>query len=123
MSANTYDPGTANNTATVTTPVAAGRPTDPGPPLGELLQRLVRLGLLVSEDELVSIAERAPAGGEKTARVSTLGVVTRDRPESLRRCLESYIENVRRHGREVSFAVMDGAEQVQDGQGGAEEEE
>ncbi|MET0621839.1 MAG: hypothetical protein ABW250_02555 [Pyrinomonadaceae bacterium] len=80
-----------------------------GTPPEEQLRRLVGLGLLVPEDELASVAEGASAGREESARVSTLGVVTRDRPESLRRCLDSYVENLRRYGRQTGLVVVDGS--------------
>lgn len=45
-----------------------------------------------------------PAG---SARFAAIGVPTRDRPDSLRRCLVNHLESGRRHGRDTDFVIVD----------------
>lgn len=46
---------------------------------------------------------------EPPLRVAVVGVPTRDRTESLRRCLESLVGAARRHGRSPEYVVVDGS--------------
>jgi len=74
----------------------------------EQLLKFVEDGLLVSDD----VTRYFPPGvgaGARAKGIATVAAVTRDRPESLRRCLVSYIENCRRHGRASDFVVADDA--------------
>ncbi len=72
----------------------------------EGLEELAQSGLLLGYDDAVARMRRHPErnGG---ATLSTLGVVTRDRPELLERCLRSYDANFRACGREVRVVVLD----------------
>jgi hypothetical protein len=76
------------------------------------LMALAAAGLLVAESE---IAARLPHACASFAagKIATVGIVTRNRAGSLRRCLTSYIENSRRHGRANDFVVMDNSEEAQ----------
>lgn len=77
------------------------------------LEEFVRAGLLVTESDLTGAtrgARPSPAKHTQPARVSSVGVVTRDRPESLMRCLSSYIENGIAYGRSHDYVVMDDSE-------------
>jgi hypothetical protein len=49
------------------------------------------------------------AGAEPPNVPTVIGVVTRDRPECLARCVESYLANARRYGHEVELVVVDGS--------------
>lgn len=71
------------------------------------LDELVGAGLLVAESELLSLCERAAAGREPPPPIATIGVPTYARPDSLERCVKSYAENNRAHGRANDFAVAD----------------
>lgn len=73
------------------------------------LDSLVDRGLLVAETVLKERCFQAPQRAEPPPPISTLAVTTRDRVESLQRCLESYIEHAGRHGREVDYLVVDGS--------------
>lgn len=66
--------------------------------------------LLISEHELLERCRKVKACAEPPPPITTVGVVTRDRPESLQRCLQSYMENVNAYGRTSSFVVMDDSE-------------
>lgn len=79
-----------------------------------MLSRLIEVGLLIAETDLLTqvgqlsrTASRAP---HSSAFINALGVITRNRPDSLHRCLTSYIENSKRYGRTHGFVVVDGSE-------------
>ncbi|HEX8423379.1 MAG TPA: hypothetical protein VF634_08205, partial [Pyrinomonadaceae bacterium] len=77
------------------------------------LEDFVRAGLLVTESDLTGRTRDAlPSSSPHSppAQVSSVGVVTRNRPESLMRCLSSYIENGKAYGRSHDFVVMDDSE-------------
>ena len=75
-----------------------------------LIDGLVTARLLVPLDD----AEiEAPASvPEHCGRITTLGVVTADRPEPLKRCLESYTRHCAQNSSGVRFLVIDGSRQV-----------
>ena len=85
---------------------AAGFTPDQAPRIREQLDRFAKAGLLVSRRSLL---ESCRKGGDDAPPppVAALGVVTRNRVESLQRCLESYIQNAASHGRSPAFVVMD----------------
>ena len=73
------------------------------------LEQYGQAGLLVSDVDLIeccrqAVVERSPA------RISVIGVTTRDRVDTLRRALASYIDNCRAFGRSVEFVVIDDSE-------------
>lgn len=71
---------------------------------------LIERGLLISERELYERCRQAEQSQSIPPPISKIGVVTRDRPDSLRRCLESYVENAQTYGREIDFVVADDSE-------------
>ncbi|HEU0035574.1 MAG TPA: hypothetical protein VFQ53_33415 [Kofleriaceae bacterium] len=84
---------------------AFGRP--PGGPeaLARALADCAGRGLLVEDTELrTAIASTSHA---EESRITAIGVVTRNRPESLQRCVDSFVANARAHGRPVRLVVTD----------------
>jgi hypothetical protein len=73
------------------------------------LEALAREGLLVSATELIDRVRASGIEGEAPGRIASIGIPTRDRPESLRAALASYVENGRAHGRELEYVVSDDA--------------
>lgn len=71
----------------------------------EQLTELVEAGLLISGEEILKLCQR-PAETSPGV-IASIGIVTRDRPESLSRCLISYIENCAAFGRTNDYVVMD----------------
>jgi hypothetical protein len=72
------------------------------------LAALANTGLLVSERAVLEACYRKPM--ESPASIASLGVITRNRTESLERCLGSFIENSKTYGRANDFVVMDDSE-------------
>jgi hypothetical protein len=70
------------------------------------LQELRRRGLLVAESSLKQFY-REHGEPEVNPKISSVGVVTHDRVQSLERCLLSYIAHSKQHGRTHDFVVMD----------------
>ncbi len=70
------------------------------------LEQYARAGLLVSDVDLIERCRRAVVR-RSPARISVIGITTRDRVDTLRRALLSYVENCRAFGRSVEFAVID----------------
>jgi hypothetical protein len=77
---------------------------------GQLLS-LVESGLLVSDGELLKLHETL-TGKDSPCPISSIGVVTRSRIDSLRRCLTSFIENSKKYERTNDFVVMDDSESI-----------
>lgn len=75
--------------------------------LRQLLHDLSRTELLPSARELLRRCVRAADPGRSRCVIGAVGIPTRDRTSSLRRALESYMENARRHGRTAAFFVTD----------------
>lgn len=71
------------------------------------LAQLARSGLLVSRSSLVERIRSAASKAEPTPPLTTLGIVTRNRPEALARCLESYLLNARQYSRKLRCVVVD----------------
>ena len=72
------------------------------------LQEFASAGLLVAETDLLPKREVAP---ETEERIATIGVVTRNRPKLLGRCVTSYTESCSRHGRDVELVIVDDSEE------------
>jgi len=70
------------------------------------LTELVEAGLLVSDVDVLGRCKQA-VKRDRVPQIASIGVVTRNRQKCLKHCLESYIENCERHGRENDFVVMD----------------
>jgi hypothetical protein len=80
-------------------------PPQQGPQVRQELAALAQSGLLLSQRDLLT-----PLRGQigpSPPRITVLGIPTRNRTPSLRRCLESYINNNHRHGRSVQYLVVD----------------
>jgi hypothetical protein len=73
------------------------------------LEELMRLGLLVPESPLRQFY-REHGETEIIPKISSVGIVTRDRIPSLKRCLMSYVANAKEHGRTHDFVIMDDSE-------------
>ncbi len=71
---------------------------------------LIERGLLISERELYERCRQAEHSQSSPTQILKIGVVTRNRPASLRRCLESYVENAQTHGRKIEVVVADDSE-------------
>ena len=70
----------------------------------EDLGRLVKAGVLVSKRELLA----GDGGGTRPeTRLETLAVPTRGRPAAVRRCLESFVAEGRRRGRDLKLVIAD----------------
>ena len=92
----------------------AGRATPNARPAVEArlrseLDALARRGLLTSEANLRERCLRAARPDVATPSISTVAVITRDRIDPLRRCLESYVAEGQRVGRRLDYLVVDGA--------------
>jgi hypothetical protein len=77
------------------------------------LSELAISGLLVSEDELLSLCRQSKESRVRASSITSIGIVTRNRPRSLKRSVTSYIENCKRYGRRNGFVVMDDSEDPQ----------
>jgi hypothetical protein len=58
----------------------------------------------------MAICEHPIHEPDRAAQLATVGVPTRNRPQSLERCLCSILENGRRHGRAADIVVIDDSE-------------
>src|SRR3954447_7319379 len=72
--------------------------TVPPEAVRDLLTGLVSAGLLVPHQELAARLGRQ-AGPHRPARISVVGILTANRPDGLRRVVESTAEHVAEHGR------------------------
>lgn len=92
---------------------AAGEERGPGwaeAAVGACLEGLITEGLLTAESRVVEfLRERAPGPGESSPPpcITSLCIPTRDRPVTLRRALESFLENGTVHGRSTRVVVLD----------------
>jgi hypothetical protein len=71
------------------------------------LAELAEAGFIISDTELLSRCRQHSTPEGERPRIVTLGVPTRNRPESLRECLFSFMENAKCHGRTINIAVTD----------------
>ncbi|MEX2363066.1 MAG: hypothetical protein WD597_05560, partial [Balneolaceae bacterium] len=81
-------------------------------PFREQLQEWAEEGLLVSESELLeeikTLSQQRNGMGEPEAKeITMMGIPTCGRPETLRRCLDSFINNFNRHGRTPDILILD----------------
>ncbi len=77
-----------------------------------LLNELFDCGLLMSERDLANRVLGARVHDERRT-ISSVCIITRDRPSELLRCIRSYGENAERHGRPVDFVVVDDSREEQ----------
>ena len=79
--------------------------------LREQLEELARSGFLFSVQSANELLEAdAVAGLPEQNSIESLGIPTRNRPESLRRCLLSYAQCAAEFGRKIKFIVADQSE-------------
>jgi hypothetical protein len=71
------------------------------------LSMLAESGLLISE---TAVLEQCGQSGEILPGIASVGITTRNRIDSLERCLRSYIEDLKRYERHHDFVVMDDSE-------------
>lgn len=74
------------------------------------LATLAAAGLLISRRALLERCARLATTDGAPAPIASVGVVTRDRLDSLQRALTSYIENGQHHARATDFVVVDDSE-------------
>jgi hypothetical protein len=72
-----------------------------------ILNDLVERGVLLSEAELQGLFASAAGADEVAPKIATIGIPTRDRPESLRRALETHAEDIAARGRDIDMLVLD----------------
>jgi hypothetical protein len=75
------------------------------------LQEFVEAGLLISDADVLDQRERPDSDLAAHGTITTIGVITHNRLDSLSRCLISYIENCKKHRREKDFIVVDDSEE------------
>jgi hypothetical protein len=73
------------------------------------LKEFVEQGFLISNRSVIS---NSTITQSMTSKVSSIGVVTRDRLPALKRCLVSYIENTKEYDKKTDFIVMDDSELI-----------
>jgi hypothetical protein len=74
----------------------------------ENLRRHAETGLLISDEEFIAHCKQAAARPEGSPpRIASIGATTRNRPELLRRGLESFLENAQRNSRSHDYVVID----------------
>ncbi|GEM_PF-1746649 len=71
------------------------------------LNGLADAGLLISEASLLDGLQSSLIEKEGTKKIAALGIVTKNRPTSLRHCLSSYLEHCAERERAIEVAVMD----------------
>src|ERR1700730_12872770 len=77
------------------------------------LEALARRGLLTSEADLRERCLRAARPDVAAPSISTVAVITRDRIDPLRRCLESYIAEGQPLDRRLGYLAIDGAQKAE----------
>lgn len=75
--------------------------------VAKAISEMTRLGLLVSETELLQYCRRRDGRETPPAAIASIGIPTRDRAPLLQRGLTSYIEQAKRYGRSPRFVVVD----------------
>ena len=75
--------------------------------LTRALAELAERGFLIGRGELLArMRARRDASATPTS-IGSIGVLTRDRPRAVARCLDSYVGNTRAHDRRCAFTVID----------------
>jgi hypothetical protein len=69
------------------------------------LPALVEGGFLLSAHRLLSLCRRST--DPPAPPITTLGIPTRNRTQSLERCLRSYLDNAQRHDRRLACVIVD----------------
>lgn len=86
---------------------AASMQIEPPSDMRSRLESLVEAGLLTPQSEIIRQCLPVTSKPDEHASISFLGVVTRDRPGVLQRCVSSYARNLRGHGHDTEIIVMD----------------
>jgi len=74
------------------------------------LSQCLAQGLLISEQQLIERCRQSrEAEQPPRKRIDTVGIVTRDRPSHLRKCIGSLVGNLRTFHRNTSIVVLDGS--------------
>jgi hypothetical protein len=71
------------------------------------LQKFVEAGFLISDTDLLAQYDRPGPHHDVHDSITTVGVLSHNRLDGLRRCLISYIENCKKQGRKNEFIVVD----------------
>ena len=77
----------------------------------EALNDLLASGLLISQEDILSHTD-LELTQDSPKVITTLGFVTKNRIASLSACIQSYIKLCKKFGREMSFVVYDGSENL-----------
>jgi hypothetical protein len=72
--------------------------------LERCIAQLVEEGLLIS---LPEVRAGLPVSGSASPTITSVGLITRDRPELIGRAVHSYLQNMAEHGRHSEIVVMD----------------
>jgi hypothetical protein len=75
--------------------------------IAKQLKELAALGLLVSDTEMLDECAAEPGPKSVTTAITSIGIPTRDRTETLERAIQSHIENAKRYERRLAFTVLD----------------
>jgi hypothetical protein len=81
--------------------------------IGNLKQSIINIllnfvdhGLLITQNDLLNQC-KSNKHVDSTAKIENIAIVTRNRTESLLRCLSSYIDNSCKYGRSTTFKIYD----------------
>jgi hypothetical protein len=72
-----------------------------------MLHELVQRDLLRGEGAFLRVVTEASVPAANAVSIDSVGWVTRDRPELLKRSVESFVDNCRRHNRTAEYKIFD----------------
>ncbi len=88
-------------------------PPDRVSAIRQQLGELADAGLLVSHEDLTRQCTRYAVEEDAPPKITSVGIPTRNRPEGLKRCLESYAECAKLYGRDdLKFVVVDQSDET-----------
>lgn len=76
-----------------------------------VIPALAGLGLMVPEGEVLASLRLMAVAADRPPRVAAMGIPTRNRPRSLQRAVQSYLDNLRSHGRVARLVVIDASDE------------
>jgi len=79
----------------------------------EQLSALAQAGFLVTPAQLTSYSRSQASAAELLPPIASVGIPTRDRPQSLQRCLTGYLESALQHGRTHDYVVIDDSQSAE----------
>jgi hypothetical protein len=88
---------------------------DEWPLVGKTLDEAIDRGLLVSSQRVLRAA-RARASEAGKHRLASVGVITKNQPDAVLRCLTSYGSHLKQHGRTLPMVVVDSSEPEKGGE-------